>query len=250
MLKKEITMVKTSPIVIFLLLLALILSGCSGGAATAAASSADSTAQGAAGTGQTLTLNEKLAAGTLKLEGTDLAVTAEQAKELLPLWKAVKTLSTSDTASQLEIEAVYQQIQDTLTADQLAAIEALDLSGSNMQQLMTDLGIEFGNPTDTGLTDSQRATRIAELRASGQFNQGSRPGGADGAPSGGFQRPSGGAGGFTTGGNFPPDGAGAGAVPGATGTQTAPRAGGRGGFGISRIFIDPLIKLLTTRAAG
>lgn len=242
-------MEKTSPIVILLLLIAFILSGCSGGTVAAT-----TPAQGAAGTGQTLTLNEKLAAGTLKLEGSDQAVTAEQAKELLPLWKAVKTLSTSDTASQLEIEAVYQQIQDTLTADQLASIEALDLSGSNLQQLMSDLGIEFGNPADTGLTDSQRATRIAELRASGQFAQGGgpggAPGGADGAPSGGFQRPSGGGGGFATGGNFPPDGAGAGAVPGTTGTQTAPRAGGRGGFGMSQIFIDPLIKLLTTRAGG
>ena len=243
---------KTSPIVIFLLLLALLLSGCSGSAATAASSTAV-TAQGATGTGQTLTLNEKLAAGTLKMEGTDLAVTADQAKELLPLWKAVKTLSTSDTASQLEIEAVYQQIQDTLTAEQLASIEALDLSGSNLQQLMTDLGIEVGMPAGTGLTDSERATKIAELRASGQFTQGGGPGGAggaDGAPSGGFQRPSGGGGGFVTGGDFPPDGAGAGAVPGTTGTQTAPRANGRGGFGMSQIFIDPLIKLLTTRAAG
>lgn len=238
-------MEKNSPIVIWLLLIAFILSGCSGG--TAAATTA---VQSAAAIGQTLTLNEKLAAGTLKLEGSDLAVTTEQAKELLPLWKAVKTLSSSDTASQLEIEAVYQQIQDTLTAEQLASIEALDLSGSNMQQLMTDLGIEAGNPAVTGLTDSERATKIAELRASGQFAQDGGPGGADGAPSGGFQRPSGGSGGFAAGGNFPPEGAGAGAVPGTTGTQTAPRANGRGGFGMSQIFIDPLIKLLTTRAGG
>lgn len=236
-------MEKTSPIVILLLVIAFILAGCSGGTAVATTA-----AQGAAGTGATLTLTDKLAPGILKLEGSDLAVTAEQAKELLPLWKAVKTLSTSDTASQLEIEAVYQQIQDTLTADQLASIEALDLSGSNLQQLMSDLGIEMGNPVDTGLTDSERATKIAELRASGQFAQGGGPGGpggADGVPSGGVQRPPDGGGGFVTGSDFPPDGAGA----GATGTQTAPRANGRG-FGMSQIFIDPLIKLLTTRAGG
>lgn len=237
-------MEKTSPIVILLLVIAFILAGCSGG--TAAATTA---AQGAAGTGATLTLTDKLAPGILKLEGSDLAVTTEQAKELLPLWKAVKTLSSSDTASQLEIEAVYQQIQDTLTADQLASIEALDLSGSNLQQLMSDLGIEMGNPVDTGLTDSERATKIAELRASGQFAQGGGPGGAggaDGAPSGGVQRPPDGGGGFVTGGDFPPDGSGA----GTSGTQTAPRVNGRGGFGMSQIFIDPLIKLLTTRAGG
>jgi len=237
-------MEKNSPIVIFLLVIAFILAGCSGG--TAAATTA---AQGAAGTGATLTLTDKLAPGILKLEGSDLAVTTEQAKELLPLWKAVKTLSSSDTASQLEIEAVYQQIQDTLTADQLASIEALDLSGSNLQQLMSDLGIEMGNPVDTGLTDSERATKIAELRASGQLAQGGGPGGpggADGVPSGGVQRPPDGGGGFVTGGDFPPDGADA----GTSGTQTAPRVNGRGGFGMSQIFIDPLIKLLTTRAGG
>lgn len=244
-------MIKTSPIVILLLLIALVLSGCSGVAATAA-SSTSGTAQGAAGIGQALTVNEKLAAGTLKLEGTDLAVTAEQANELLPLWKAVKTLSTSDTASQLEIEAVYQQIQDTLTAEQLASIEQLDLSGSNLQQLMTDLGIEMTMPAGAGLTDSERATRIAELRASGQFAQGGGPGGPDGAGvpggAGGGGVPSGG-GGFVTGGDFPPDGANFGTAPDTTGTQIAPRANGRGGIGMSLIFIDPLIKLLTTRAA-
>ena len=37
---------------------------------------------------------------------------------------------------------------------------------------------------------------------------------------------------------------------GTSGTQTAPRVNGRGGFGMSQIFIDPLIKLLTTRAGG
>ena len=39
------------------------------------------------GTAQTMPLSEKLALGTLKLEGTSNAVTAKQAADLLPLWQ-------------------------------------------------------------------------------------------------------------------------------------------------------------------
>lgn len=241
-------MEKTSPFVILLLVLVFVLSGCSG-AATAANTA---TVQGAAANAPALSLNEKLAAGTLKLEGTDLAVTVDQAKTLLPLWKAVKSLSASDTASQLEIDALYQQIQDALTDEQLAAIEKLDLSGQNMQSLMTDLGIEMPQgAAGNGLSDSERATRIAELRASGNIPQGGGPGGE--APGGGMQpggaMPPGGGdmGGDMGGGNFvPPDGAGG-------NLQTTPQPGqanGRNAMRFGAIFIDPLIKLLETRAAG
>lgn len=237
---------KTSPIVILLLVIAFILSGCSGGTAAAT-----TTTQGAAGTGMTLSLTDKLAPGILKLEGSDQAVTAAQAAELLPLWKAVKSLGASDTATQLEIDAVYQQIQDALTAGQLAAIEALDLSGENMQALMSELGIDMSGPmSGTGLTDSERATKIAELRASGNVPQGAGPGaGGDGSgprfqgsgPSGAM--PEGGV--IIEGNGVPPDGAGA-----IQGTPQPGQVGGRGGFGFSNLFIDPLIKLLETRISG
>jgi len=245
---------KTSPIVILLLVIALILSGCSGG--TAAATDAT---QAATGNGTALSLTDKLAPGILKLEGTDLAVTAEQAAELLPLWKAVKSLGASDTATQLEIDAVYQQIQDALTAEQLAAIEALDLSGENMRTLMSELGIDMNAPFDTGLTDSERATKIAELRASGNMPQGGFGGGNSGGPGGGAgggQPPSGGAmpfggampeGGVIIEGNgVPPDAAGGMMLQG---TPQPGQMGGRGGgMGFSNLFLEPLIKLLETRA--
>ena len=52
-------------------------------------------------------IESKLALGTLILEDGEQAVTAEEAKTLLPLWKAVKSLSSSQTASQDEINALY-----------------------------------------------------------------------------------------------------------------------------------------------
>lgn len=242
-------MQKTSPLVILLLVMVLILSGCSNGAASTAAATGGSVSENTV----SQSLKEKLAAGTLKLEGTDLAVTAEQAKELLPLWKAVKALSSSDTASQLEIEAVYTQIQEAMSADQLASIEALDLSGQNMQSLMTELGIDPMGTNSTGLTDSERATRVAELQASSsmmrQRNSGSSGGGGmpsgGGAPSGGSM-PSGGGDMPSMGGEMPSGGDMGGAM------QTTPQpgqAGGFGGAGSSSMFIDPLITLLKTRAA-
>ena len=82
-----------------------------------------------------------MALGTLSLEGTDLAVTAEQAAELLPLWKAVDSLSTSDTVTTVEMNAVYQQIQGIMTDEQLDAIQSMDLTSQDMTELANQYGV-------------------------------------------------------------------------------------------------------------
>jgi hypothetical protein len=64
--------------------------------------------------------------GTFKLEGTDQAVTAEQASTLLPLWKAYRTMIADDTAASNEISSLTTQIHDSMTADQLSAIEDMN----------------------------------------------------------------------------------------------------------------------------
>src|SRR5689334_13219283 len=84
----------------------------------------------------TMPVADKLAIGTLKLEGSANAVNAEQAKTLLPLWKAVKSLSASSTASSAEMTALYQQIQEAMTADQVTAIKNLNLSQTDLQALL------------------------------------------------------------------------------------------------------------------
>ena len=62
--------------------------------------------------------------GILKLEGTDQAVdAAEEAKELLPLFQALKTLSTNNNTAVDEITALNKQIKTSLTSDQLSAIK-------------------------------------------------------------------------------------------------------------------------------
>ena len=72
------------------------------------------TAQTQSGTGGNtapLSTATQLLVGTFKLEGTDLAVTADQAKQLLPLWQTLQALSTSNTAATEEINAVVDQIR-------------------------------------------------------------------------------------------------------------------------------------------
>lgn len=174
---------------------------------------------------------EKLAVGTLKLEGTDQAVTAEQASTLLPLWKAVKSLSSSDTISQDEITALYDQIKEVMTDGQVQAIENLNLTQEDMTALMESLGIQAPQGNPANMDDNSRATRQAQMPA----------------PSDGGQPPEGGVGGGP-GGNPMGDMPGGG-QPDMQGTPPAGMGGRRPG-GINTLFVDPLIQLLEERASS
>ncbi len=244
-------MLKKGSFILIILVLLLGLIGCATSAATETATGTSQTVAGA----PELTMENKLAAGTLKLEGTDLAVTPEQAKALLPLWKAVKSLNGSDTASADEIQALYDQIQETMTAEQVAAIEAMSLTQEDLRTLMTDLGIDpgFGGMQDAD--PNVRATQIAQFQAEnpgGTFPQdgGTRPSDGGTRPSGGGMMPSGGGTMPSGGGEFPGFQGGNG-MQGQDGLQVTPQAGrtGRGGANMmSQIFLSPLITLLEERA--
>ncbi|MFN2156524.1 MAG: LysM peptidoglycan-binding domain-containing protein [Anaerolineae bacterium] len=77
-----------------------------------------------------LDVRSQLALGTIDLEGTANAVTSAQAANLLPLWEAVAGNALQGTE---EREAVLVQIEDTMTADQLAAIAVAQLTGQDAQ---------------------------------------------------------------------------------------------------------------------
>jgi len=81
-------------------------------------------------------VKNKLAVGLLQLEGSDLALTTAQAKELLPLWKAVKSLSKDSNTTPGEMAALYAQIEGILSTSQLQAIQKLDLSTSELTALV------------------------------------------------------------------------------------------------------------------
>ncbi|OGN88496.1 MAG: hypothetical protein A2Y88_00715 [Chloroflexi bacterium RBG_13_48_10] len=81
-----------------------------------------------------------LLVGTLKLEDTDQAISADQAATLLPLWQAYRSLSNSQTAAEAEVEALLNQIQNSMSADQVQAIKAMNLTNSDMIYLMQTMG--------------------------------------------------------------------------------------------------------------
>ena len=199
----------------------------------------------------TMPLEQKLAIGTLELEGTPQAVTAKEATDLLPLWQAVKSLSADTNTAPTEITAVYKQIEGAMTPDQTQAIQKLTWTQQDIQALMTKYGVTFGNGQAgqgaQNLTAEQRATRTAQFQSRGQ--NGGGPGGAGGfGGQGGVPGVPGGAGGAGGTGGF--------GGQGGTGTGTTQRTpqpgqtGRRAGGGMNTMFVDPLIKLLQTRAAG
>ena len=222
--------------------LMLLLAACGSGAAEQSDGTGDGSQAVARESGEAARLEQgrerampvqmQLMLGTLQLESTDLAVGSKQAAELVPLWKALRSLSNSDTAAQVEIEAIINQIQDTMTPEQIEAIAALELAREDMRTIIQELGLELGPPEG-----------FEGFGGDGfQFGPGTLPGGGDqfggggGGPFGGGGPP----GGFQGGdGDFDPEAA-------ATARAEAgfEGIGGRaGGF-----LLDPLIELLQQRA--
>ena len=108
-----------------------------------------------------LPLQTVLTIGTLELEGTEYAVTSKQAAELLPLWIVLKNLLESETAATEEVDALTNQISETMTDAQMAYINSLDLGPQSSQELMEKLGLSSGftrpeNPEGEGNGGFQR----------------------------------------------------------------------------------------------
>lgn len=178
----------------------------------------------------------QLVLGTFRLEGTAEAVTPEQAQTLLPLWQLIQggTLQSTD-----ETNAVLKQIEGKMSSAQLAAIEGMQLTNDDMRMWMEEQGIEFpqgGAPEGQGgpgafqdLSEEERAQMREEFqnlspeaRATQMAEMGiQQPGGQGGQ---GFD-------------------------PNAMATRRAQGGGGGGRPGGGSFLIQPLIDLLTERAA-
>jgi hypothetical protein len=91
-------------------------------------------------------LRNQLAYGTLKLEGTDLAITAVQAQSLLPLWQAIVALSGIETTAAEELTAVQNQITEALTPAQLQVIAAQQISNADLSAFYAEQGVVLPTP--------------------------------------------------------------------------------------------------------
>jgi hypothetical protein len=123
----------------------------------------------------------QLSLGTLQLEKSDLALDETAATELLPLWQALQSLSNSQTTAAVEIDAVVNQIQDSMTAEQIAAIAGMKLT----EDILTTM-FEEGELGRAGRGEGSEGGVPAAGGPGGGF-PGGRPGGGQGGglPGGG-----------------------------------------------------------------
>ena len=149
----------------FVLLFALLLAACSGTAAPAptsgdlyASQNLPTDYDGA------LAVRNQLALGTLELNQGDLAVNAEQAQTLIPLWQGLRSTQQAGGSAQAEVSALLTQIESAMTPEQLQAIAAMKLTQPDMQAWATANGITMGSGTPgqgAGMSPEARATKQA-----------------------------------------------------------------------------------------
>jgi hypothetical protein len=227
-----------------LVVLVLALAACGGAASEPEAASQPINGDSAASNENSTTTNENgnnqdfefnmptetlLMLGTVMLEETDYAVNADQASQLLPLWKALRSLGESETAAQVEVDAIVSQIEDSMTLEQIDAIEAMELTMQEVGSVAEILGVEMGNFGGRfgEMTPEMQATMEA-MRENGEF-----------------QRP----GGDIPGGQGPGSGFGGAEMdPAARETAMVERGGTRGArSGINTFLLDGLIEFLETK---
>jgi hypothetical protein len=188
-----------------------------------------------AGVQPNLPLSVQLALGTLKLEGTAQAVTAEQAAKLLPLWQEAFAMSQSSDVKVADLELIFTQIQSVMTSEQMATIQSMEVGSEEIAALAQNLGIEHPSMNPATLTPDQLAT----MQASGQ----NAPPPGNGGPGGGNLAPQGTP---PAGGNSVPRGtppAGGAQLP--AGNGNPPPAGAPGEF--EKAFFQAMIDLLTEK---
>jgi hypothetical protein len=158
---------------IFLSLLVISLTACG---SASRSNSANPVPQNGTAAGE-LPVTTQIALGTLKLDETKHAITAQQAAELLPLWETLRDLYSSDTAANQEIEALSTQIQETMTQEQVQAITGMNLTRQDMFSIMQAQGANFGNGQQ-----SSSSQQRGNSSSNGGSSQGGFGPGAGGPP--------------------------------------------------------------------
>lgn len=111
-----------------------------------------------------LAVRNQLALGTLELNQTDSAISAEQAQTLLPLWQALRSTQQAGGTAQAEVSALLTQIEAALKPEQLQSIASMKLTFTNMQEWATANGITMSSGTPgqgSGMSPEARATKQA-----------------------------------------------------------------------------------------
>lgn len=113
----------------------------------------------------------QLSLGTLQLEGSANAITADQAKKLLPLWQGIQNGAFQNAA---ERNAVYKQIEAAMTPDQMNQIVAMQLTFESMTEWAEANGITLpqgsggpgqGNGAFANMSEEERAKFREEMQS-------------------------------------------------------------------------------------
>jgi hypothetical protein len=146
-----------------------------------------------------VSVEQQLIFGTFKLEGTNLAISKEQAGVLTPLYANLKTIvesmmpapdtqgdpanaqpQTVSAETQSQVDAIIKDILAAMTPEQVKAISEMQITREIAQTIMTEKGISMGGPGQGGAMPGG---------ANGQPPEGAPP--ADGGQNGGGGAPQG-----------------------------------------------------------
>ncbi len=127
---------KKAPLFTAFLALALLLTACgSAGGSNGSGNGGTASGNGSSfrsGVSRALTPDAKLALGTIKLEGTGEAVDAKTAAKLVPLWQLMVQLHSSTSSAPQEVTAVMDEIQATMTAQQVNTINGMSITQADL----------------------------------------------------------------------------------------------------------------------
>jgi hypothetical protein len=124
----------------------------------------------------------ELAAGTLRLEGTSQAVDKNLAAQLLPYWQLLDELNASESTAPQEITSAVDTIQGIMTAEQVKAIQ-------DMQLTQNDPAAVVQNGTSATDASTTKITNVSQVTSGGGPAGGPPNGGGPldgGGPGGGF----------------------------------------------------------------
>lgn len=204
-------MISTKKILIMIAFGAMLITLVSCGTGTSSESTAGNSAGDAGDQWADVELNDAtiLAIGTIGLDGTENAVTVDQASTLITLWEAYTSLAYDDATAQAELDAVINAITAAMTDEQLADIDAMHISADSIPAILeTAMGDRMqpritGTPGVNDLDPSMMGNNGMPGGESGSmpdFSQGGMP--PSGGRSGDFSAGPGGAGGFPDMGSF------------------------------------------------
>lgn len=134
-----------------------------------------------------ISVEQQLIVGTFKLEGTDLAIDSQTASQLLPLWSLLKELKSSGSAADQEISAVEEQIQGTMTAEQVKAIRDMKLTQADIAAIFQ--GQNSSSGSNSGAVNQPSSSGSAAGPVGGAADGNAPPAGG---PAGGGFDPGGG----------------------------------------------------------